>query len=98
MQTFPKIKVEFMPYRESIKAMPETEKKTLGLILNSGKINEYRKTFIEGLGASIKDKSWNRKKHWHRCCKSTVPWRHLKTCPKLCRNAPDDLSDLKDLN
>lgn len=97
MRVMPKIKVEFLPFCTSIKILPEKEKEELGLIMSDGKINNYRRNFIEGLGASIRDKSWCRKKHKHVCCGSHVSWRHLKTCPRLCRNAPDDLSDLRDL-
>lgn len=93
----PKIKVEFLPYYSSIKKIPKDEIKELGLIMSDGQMNRYRKSFIEGLGGSVKDKTWSRGKHRHSCCKSKVFWRHLKTCPQLCRNAPEDLSDLKDL-
>lgn len=93
----PKIKVEFLPFYESIKTLPKERKMELGLIMSSGKMNKYRMAFVLGQGASIKEQSWDRRRHHHRCCKSNVSWRHLKNCPKLLKNAPDNLSDLKDL-
>jgi|GEM_PF-2669993 len=86
-----------LPFYKSIKTMPTEERLEFGLIMRDGKTNKYRTAFIEGVGASIKDRTWNRKKHQHSCCGSKVPWRHLINCSKAVRNAPDDLSDLKDL-
>ncbi len=98
MKLMPKIKVEFLPFYESIKSLPKEEAKEFGLIMSNGKVSEYRKAFIEGLGASIKEKTWDRKKFRHRCCGSRVSWRHRRKCKEICRNAPDDLSDLKDID
>ena len=33
----------------------------------------------------------------HTCCGSRAHWRHKAGCKNAPRNAPDDLSDLKDI-
>lgn len=54
----------------------------VGLICSTGIINEYRHAEYQGLLGSTGEETWNRKKHWHDCCKSKVAWRYMTTCPR----------------
>lgn len=66
--------------------------------MSTGGINDYRYYHGIGMGGSKKDKSWNKKKHQHDCCKSKVSWRHRTGCKSCKENTnDDDYSDLKDL-
>ncbi len=55
---------------------------------------DYRKEFLRGRGASLKDKTWSIAKHKHVCCGSPVPWRHRAKCKIVKALNSDDLSDL----
>lgn len=83
--------------REEVRSMSLERKQELGLIMSNGFLNEYRYYQIIGQGGSYKEESWNKKRHWHVCCKSKVVWRHKTGCKKEVSEWPDDLSDLKDL-
>lgn len=83
--------------RKQIREMSVEEKQRLGLIMSSGCVNDYRYYQYIGQGGSRKEDSWNKKKHWHDCCKSKVPWRHKTGCKPELPDDPDDLSDLKDI-
>lgn len=64
--------------RENIQI--EAIKSTNTLYCKTGRENAYRRAFLDGLGASTRDITWNRKKHCHDCCGSNVPWRHKVGC------------------
>lgn len=81
MKVIPKIKVSEMPYFEGKISLAEKEK--YGMIMSNGEVNYYRVMFAKGQGGSRKEKTWNKIKHKHECCKSKVPWRHKSACPRL---------------
>lgn len=94
-KVIPNIKVRDLPFVKSLIEVPREERIRLGLIHSRGGVNEYRRAFLVGQGASTRDKTWSEGKHWHVCCKSKVGWRHKTNCKNALRNAPDDLSDIK---
>lgn len=59
--------------------------------------NVYRLAVLNGEVASVTDPTWDKKTHRHTCCQSQACWRHKKACKNCLANAPEDLSDLKDL-
>lgn len=64
----------------------------------TGRINEYRRAFRDGLGASRKEETFDLSlgvRGGHNCCNSKVEWRHKINCKNSLKNSPDDLSDLK---
>lgn len=76
------------------------EDKPASIFCKSGRINAYRRAFALGHGASPSDPTFDPKlgaRGGQKCCGSRVWWRHKVNCKKAVRNAPDDLSDLKDL-
>lgn len=83
--------------RKQIREMSLEEKQRLGLIMSSGRKNEYRYYQFIGQGGSCKEKSWSKENHQHTCCGSKVPWRHRMGCKPELPDDPDDLSDLKDI-
>lgn len=84
--------------REEYKNMSLEEKNRRGLLLWNGRMNDYRFYHGIGMGGSYREESWNKKKHYHDCCKSKVAWRHLTGCKARRENQDnDDLSDLKDI-
>lgn len=76
--------------------------KTYGsAVCKTGNVNSYRVAFLQGLGASSKEKTYRKRykgspRGGHICCGSRVGWRHKVTCKNALRNLPDDYSDLKD--
>ena len=56
------------------------------LYCKTGIINEYRRAFLGGFGASVKDLTCHLKKHKHTCCGSRVAWRHKVQCTKFKGN------------
>ncbi len=56
------------------------------LYCKTGKINAYRRSFLDGTGGSRKDETWNRIKNCHSCCNSKVYWRHKINCKSLKGN------------
>lgn len=73
------------------------EGKQGSLVTTTGRVNEYRRAFYQGLGASPKDYTFDASigtRGGHKCCGSRVYWRHKVSCPMAVKNAPDDLSDL----
>lgn len=102
MKVIPKIKVSEIPFKILGEKITYEEKERYGLIMSNGEINYYRLEFMRGHGGNYREKTWNRQKHRHDCCKSKVPWRHRVICPRMrivddLKNAPDDYSDLKDI-
>lgn len=76
-------------------------KSTNSLYCTTGRKNAYRDAFHTGLGASRGDETFDPKlgvRGGHRCCGSKVEWRHKVTCSNAVRNAPDDYSDLKNID
>lgn len=70
------------------------------LYCKTGRINEYRRAFYQGNGGSPKDKTFDPAigtRGGHSCCGSKVWWRHKLGCKNSFKNAPEDLSDLKDV-
>jgi len=90
-------KVKDLPFKNGF--IPYKDKTEIdGLICSTGRINQYRMAFIQGRGASTKDKTFDRsigKRGGHKCCGSQVVWRHRAGCKYDLRTAPDDYSDLK---
>lgn len=80
-KVIPTIKVSEMPFYDGV--INKREKNKWGAICSTGKVNAYRLAFLQGRGGSRKEETWNKKKHLHTCCKSAVPWRHLRNCPRL---------------
>ncbi len=68
-------------------------------LLPSGRVNEHKYYKIKYGVCSVKDSTWDRKKHWHTCCKSKRAYRHLAGCEnrKRISEVNDDYSDLKDI-
>lgn len=79
------------------KIMVEAIKSVGNLYCKTGRQNAYRRAFKDGLGATRKEFTWNKYEHHHTCCGSKVCWRHKTFCKLVPKNAPDDLSDLKDI-
>lgn len=101
MKVIPKIKVRDVIglTRAEFWALSKEEKERRGYYLSTGRINDYRFYHAIGMGGSYREKSWNRKKHQHDCCKSKVAWRHRNGCKTHKENsANDDYSDLKDVS
>lgn len=90
---------ELIEKRKKIQVSALIENKTNSLICKTGHQNAYRFAFYQGLGASPKDSTFDPnigKRGGHKCCGSKVWWRHKTNCKMSVKNAPDDLSDLKD--
>lgn len=51
------------------------------LYCTTGIENAYRRAFLDGLGGSRREATWN--KYEHICCNSKVYWRHKSSCPAL---------------
>lgn len=78
----------------------EAIKSTASLYCKSGRVNEYRRSFLMGTGATPHESTFDKRlgtRGGHKCCGSKVWWRHKVTCKNAVRNAPDDLSDLKSI-
>lgn len=95
-KVIPKIKVISIPTFTGVISKGDKEK--WAIICSTGRINAYRMAFAHGQGASSKDNTWDKLSHKHLCCGSKVGWRHKTDCFNAVKNAPDDLSDLKDLS
>lgn len=76
-------KIKDLPFFDSMRDLSHKEKLRLGIISETGEVNEYRRAFVTGLGGNKKEETWDPKKHWHTCCKSKVPWRHKRNCPRV---------------
>lgn len=99
-KVIPSIKVQdIIPFtREEYLKMSRQDKIDRGILLYNGRLNDYRFSHSIGLGGSYQEESWNKKKHWHDCCKSKAAWRHKTGCKARRENQDnDDLSDLKDI-
>lgn len=53
------------------------------LFCKTGIENAYRRAFLDGLGGSCKEITWDKEQHIHKCCQSRQPWRHKVNCPRL---------------
>ena len=70
------------------------------VVCSTGRMNAYRWAYYQGVGASPKDSTFDPNlgtRGGHKCCGSKVCWRHKSNCKMAAKNAPDDLSDLKDI-
>lgn len=67
-----------------------TALKTTGnLYCTTGRKNEYRRAFLQGLGASPKESTFDPKlgkRGGHSCCGSKVWWRHKVLCPGVTKD------------
>ncbi len=86
--------------RKNIAVVALKENKPNFLVCKTGRMNAYRWTFYQGVGASSKDKTFDPKigkRGGQKCCGSKVWWRHKVSCKNAVKNSPDDLSDLKEV-
>lgn len=89
------VKVSDIPFYPKGMKISKEDKSKYGLYGSCA----YRLAFARGLGGSIKEKTWDKINHIHKCCGAMVPWRHHGNCPGLGnRNKEDDLSDLKEIS
>lgn len=49
-------------------------------VIRYGLDSVYRYMFARGRGATRRDKTWDRKRWMHTCCKCRSPWRHFARC------------------
>lgn len=64
----------------------EAVRTTNNLYCKTGKINEYRRAFHRGLGATIREETFDKSlgvRGGHKCCGSKVSWRHKVSCDRL---------------
>jgi hypothetical protein len=80
-KVIPTVRVTDIPFFEG--RITRADKEKYGMIMPSGKDNDYRIAIAKGQGGSAKEETWERTQHWHSCCKSKVAWRHKTSCPRL---------------
>jgi hypothetical protein len=83
MKVIPNIKVSDMEFLDPGSICTRKVAERNGAIMSNGEINYYRIQFMKGQGGSPTEETWDRKNHWHTCCKSRVCWRHKIGCPRL---------------
>lgn len=86
-KVIPKMKVSRLPFFEKGQKLTYEELQAYGIVMSNGDLNYYRLEFMRGRGGNYKEETWNRKHHWHNCCKSKVAWRHRINCQRLNETA-----------